>query len=436
MMELEFAYLNHILTRTHSAVDYVMNMPKRIFQNPILSDIFDLIYEFTIDYETIPCRVVLEKLIEEKLQEDPAMTVKIILYEETVEKIYDTPVDESIDGMIKTLILKNKNERLMLTIPGMIQTKDYHSAIRELEKVEELKNSDDDDGYYYFEEMENRMDYYASEYGAECVIPTGYPSLDRLMTYGGMLPGEFGIWIGRTNIGKTTVMCNLAANLIRAGRGVAYYSLESEERQIVVLMDSILSGELRAKVPTNFNDIKGNIERFKQDKLLVIKKWPGRRKTVWDFQRHIKRLQKKMTNLSAVIIDYADEIKPSDKYDRHELSVRAVFLDLNDMASELGIIVHTPTQSNLKGLRDLVDEGGAGDAYSKLRGASLIVSLNQTTEEELTGKMRWFVIKVREGVKKKIIPVIMDGSTGRITEDRSVSTVLSNIQRRGTSLVG
>ncbi|MEN6594699.1 MAG: replicative DNA helicase [Clostridiaceae bacterium] len=61
-------------------------------------------------------------------------------------------------------------------------------------------------------------------------ISTGYVALDAVTR--GLQPGHLIIIGARPGIGKTALACNIAANLCRSGRAVAYFSLEMSSTEI------------------------------------------------------------------------------------------------------------------------------------------------------------------------------------------------------------
>ncbi len=61
--------------------------------------------------------------------------------------------------------------------------------------------------------------------------PTDYPSLDQYL--GGFTPGQLNIIAARPSVGKTLFAMNVALKQVKAGRKVAFYSLEMTNKEIV-----------------------------------------------------------------------------------------------------------------------------------------------------------------------------------------------------------
>lgn len=62
-------------------------------------------------------------------------------------------------------------------------------------------------------------------------IPSGFPVFDRIL--GGLRPGEVTVWTGRNGEGKTTILNQLALNLVIHGQRVGIVSLEMRPRWIL-----------------------------------------------------------------------------------------------------------------------------------------------------------------------------------------------------------
>ena len=88
--------------------------------------------------------------------------------------------------------------------------------------------------------------------------PTGFREIDRR---GGLVPTDLIVIAGGTSQGKTSLATSIAVNAMRAGRKVAFYSMEMDRRQICARILAEKTGaSSRAILSGNLSD--GQYERF------------------------------------------------------------------------------------------------------------------------------------------------------------------------------
>jgi replicative DNA helicase len=68
----------------------------------------------------------------------------------------------------------------------------------------------------------------------------GYDTLDQAT--GGIQPGEYGLLVARTGVGKTLIICDFALRWARAGKKVLIVSCEMPPRQIIGRLDAMMAG--------------------------------------------------------------------------------------------------------------------------------------------------------------------------------------------------
>ena len=76
--------------------------------------------------------------------------------------------------------------------------------------------------------------------GEVSAIPTGLNRFDALT--GGVLPGEFGVIIGKPSVGKTAAMVSFSVHAWRKGNSVLFISGEMMKRDIMHRIDSMYQG--------------------------------------------------------------------------------------------------------------------------------------------------------------------------------------------------
>ena len=83
-------------------------------------------------------------------------------------------------------------------------------------------------------------------------VPTGWDCIDEIMD-GGLGPGELGVAVAPSGVGKTWVLCALGAAAVKAGLNVVHYSLELSEHYVGQRYDTVFT-----QIPST--DVKENKE--------------------------------------------------------------------------------------------------------------------------------------------------------------------------------
>lgn len=230
--------------------------------------------------------------------------------------------------------------------------------------------------------------------------PTGLYDLDRAWR-GGYCPGELGMIVGSTGVGKSMVACLMAANAIWRGGHVVYYTYELTPEQIeyrikhailqksptTVTQDWRTELALAAKarkiaVPTGWNlTIRNDTQT-----------WPG---IVADLDEY-KLDHGKYPDL--LIMDSADDVAPLVKRDaRHTQLLEAFVFMRSEIAEARKIRVWSTGQLN----RDSVDKARVnlrmiGDAFSKAQKSHYVLGFTQNEHDlqDASGpKLNVYVLK-------------------------------------------
>jgi replicative DNA helicase len=158
------------------------------------------------------------------------------------------------------------------------------------------------------------------------------------------------------------------------------------------------------------------MEFYKNNQLgrLIIKEYPTGTASVQTLRNHIEKLLLKSFVPSIIIIDYADIMKSSRKFDslRHELKL--VYEELRNFAMDLNVPIWTASQSNREGSNsEIVGLENMSEAYGKAMVADVVLSISRKPNEKATGAGRIFVAKNRAGRDGVLFPMHIDTSMSR-----------------------
>ena len=125
-----------------------------------------------------------------------------------------------------------------------------------------------------------------------------------------------------------------------------------------------------------------------------------------------------------IIIDYADIMRSTRKYDslRHELKL--IYEELRNMAMEMSIPIWTASQANREASNaQVVGLENMAEAYGKAMVADVVLSISRRPMEKASGEGRLFIAKNRAGRDGILFPIRMDTSMSKINVIDDVSEV-------------
>lgn len=266
-------------------------------------------------------------------------------------------------------------------------------------------------GHDFFEDIEAR---FVKTQRVTC--PTGLTQIDaREVLNGGLGRGELGVIVASTGGGKSHFLVQVGAEAIRMGKNVVHYTFELSETNVGIRYDSNL-----CVIPSgDIVDRKEDVLKFYEDNKLgrlIIKEYPTGTASVQTIRNHIEKLLLKSFVPSLIIIDYADIMKSSRKFDslRHELKL--VYEELRNLAMDINVPIWTASQANREASNsDVVGLENMSEAYGKAMVADVILSISRKANEKESGSGRIFVAKNRAGRDGMLFSMKIDTAMSRFS---------------------
>ena len=285
-------------------------------------------------------------------------------------------------------------------------------------------------GHEYVESVDDRYNE-----AARHILPTGWDVVDNLMD-GGLGKGELGVVVAPAGIGKSFLLVNLGANVIKQGKNVLHYTLELNEAYVGLRYDSVITGIANQELKYNIETVKETVEKIPGN--LIVKYYPTKTAAISTIASHVERYRMLGREPDMIILDYADLLKGNSSMAgrdlRHELG--NIYEELRGLAGTLDIPIWTASQANRSALQeDVIQADKIAESYSKIMTADFVMSLSRKIEDKVGGTGRIHVIKNRFGPDGITFPSKIDTNNGsfNIYDESSVvgkelTTQMSNHQ--------
>jgi replicative DNA helicase len=256
-------------------------------------------------------------------------------------------------------------------------------------------------GHDYLEGFEERFAFYRQDISK---IPFHLSSCNTV-TDGGCERKTLNVVVAGTGIGKTIWMCDLAANYMKMGLNVVYFTMEIEEKKISKRIDANL-------MDINIRDIKTTPELIFLDKAnrirqntkgrLEVKEYPTGSVNSSHFRFFIRELkQKKNFVPDVIIIDYLNicgsaRTKADDPYSKG----KSIAEELRALGQEHDAAVWTGVQFNRSGnLNSDADITNVAESMGVAHTADFMIALIATEDLMKQGQVMIKQLKSRYGDK-------------------------------------
>ena len=238
-------------------------------------------------------------------------------------------------------------------------------------------------------------------------VGTGWDVIDELMD-GGLGPGELGVVMAPSGIGKSWFLSKIACAALQRGVNVLHYTLELSESYVGQRYITILTGITTADQKLNKGEI---IRKVKQTEGRVkIKYYPPQFASAKTLSAHIEKVKTTGFNPQLIIIDYADLLKSGNRgSDGLYAELGGIYEELRGLSGETGIPVWTATQTNRAAIdHEVIQADSVGDSYKKVQTADFIMSVSRKTKDKLSNTGRIHIVKNRFGPDGMTFPAKID----------------------------
>ena len=251
--------------------------------------------------------------------------------------------------------------------------------------------------------------------GVAAGVPTGYPSLDRMLM--GLREGQLVIIGARPAVGKTSFALNLALNAASEGYTVAFFSLEMSGKEIAqrficahaqVSMSNFRTGKISPQEWANIGQAAEDLSRLD----ILIDDTPGI--TVTEIRAKARRMLHNKEK-AIIILDYLQLVSPpaGRRAESRTVEVSEMSRALKIMAKELAVPVISLSQLS----RAVESRTGKRPQLSDLResgsieqDADIVMFLDRSSNEQEAGRED----RPPEGITRIIVAKNRSGPMGDV----------------------
>lgn len=243
------------------------------------------------------------------------------------------------------------------------------------------------------------------------ITSTGDAGLNNVI--GGWRAKSLSTILGASGFGKSLFLANFAAATAKEGNNVVIYTLEMSEAAYAQRLMSLITDIPMRDLLTNAERAKKNIEAKylslkKTHKLgrLVIKEFPTKTATVNTLKGHLKNLPFKP---DIVFVDYAELLRPSQKFNSSWEELTGIFGECRAMAIENDIPVVTAAQTNRKalddngsGTKEYVSQVHTGGSIGIIQISDVVLTIQQSNLQKEEGVIELNPLKNRYGATNQV----------------------------------
>jgi len=357
------------------------------FESPAHKWIIGVILDYYSKYHTYPTMEVLK--IELKKEENEVLQISI---KEELKQAY-TATQDDIDYVKEEFFNFCKNQRLreaLLSSVDLLKTGEFEGIRKMIDEALKAGN-EKNIGHEYDKDVESRF-----REEEDKKIPFPWKVFNDI-TDGGIGGSNLMLLFAPPGIGKSTVVCNIAAHCIKTGYNIVYYTLELDERYVGKKIDSILTGVEVKMLKFHRKEVESAVRNLKGR--IVIKEYSPGRASLGTIESHLKQLEANNDFIpDLVIIDYPDLLKPRKVRKEAKEELDDIYTDLKGMAKDLKIPFVCPSQINRMGAKDEIIEGDkVAGSFQKMMIADFSVSLSRRRKDKINGTGRFHIMKSRLG---------------------------------------
>lgn len=399
--------LVQLLLTDHAFADQIRDVLKYdYFTLAHLRAITKALFEYHDAHRVYPSALWLQELIVNKTKNDEKLKTQIERY---FDKIHNNPMNGDAEGVRTNALEFCRRQNILGAIESILnltEQQQYDQIASTIQKAL-TQGAERDPGHIWEERFEERM---AEE--RRKPVATPWEAIN-MITAGGLSPGELGVILALTGVGKSHALVDAGAHAAMMGKIVVHLTFELSEIKTGKRYDARISG-----VP--YDELKLHQEFVKQriDALpgkIRIKKYPNRKASVQTVRGYLSKLNMEGVYPDLLIIDYADIMKSTKTYENKRFEEEAVYEELRSLADELNLPIWTAAQVNRSGMDvEVLTLKHIAECFNKSMVADLFITMNRRKNGDDETLGNFFVAKNRNGSDGLKFNILVNTALSRI----------------------
>ena len=335
-------------------IDFYNLTNPEYFSNNDIKLIFKLDKEFTLKYKSVPTKQQIFQIINQRNIKDITESKLDSIFDLDINEYDKNWVDETIEFWIEyqTLVtsIVDTSDYLQSTKVDSGNIKKVVQTVKDTILTRNNINLDFDLGLDFFDTSSHKQ-------LLNDTFSSGYPFVDQCLG-GGLQRKTLIVFAGKSKIGKSIWLSNLAVNAVKAGINTSYVSFELRDRGVIKRLGANI---LNIPISTYYSyaeqesNIKRKLENITLDTLtavpgkLIVKEYPASTIGVPDVERYLQKLEEiKGEKFELIVIDYINLMQDwrNPNSDSTYLKIKRLAEDLRGMATRNNWCIVTVTQVN------------------------------------------------------------------------------------------
>lgn len=369
--------------------------------------VFDEINNFVVKYNALPTTEAI-KIAIGKLSKNPDLLEEAIVIVNGLETNKTLPTDQNwlIDEAEKFC----KEKAIYNAVLESIQILDDKKGTKDRGIIPTLLSEalgicfDAHVGHDYLDDSEERFEFY---HKIENKIPFDLTFFNKI-TNGGITRKTLNVILAGTNVGKSLMMCHMAANYLSQGLNVLYITLEMAEESIAQRIDANLFNlDMNdiVELPKDIYEKKIGRLRSKITGKLIVKEYPTAGGSAIHFRNLIQELfLKRDFKPDIIFVDYINicssaRIKPGGQANMY-LYVKSIAEELRGLMVEFNVAGWTATQLNREGFGSSdPDLTNTAESFGLPATADMMFVI--VSNEELESLNQWMITQLKNRYQDK-----------------------------------
>ena len=368
--------------------------------------VVDAIIKYHAQYKRPPSLEIFKVMVSEI--KEPILQQSVI---DQLRNIYTKVGNVDLDYIkdkFREFCIEQNLKQVILRAVDLLEAGNYDKIKVEVDKA--LKVGQEVDlGHDYIVDMEARH----SDDEERNTVPTDWEVINDLMD-GGLGPGELGVVVAPSGVGKTWILTALGAAAVKAGKSVVHYTMELSEKYVGDRYDCVFTHTPTQEIKENKEEIARKIAKLPGK--LLIKYFPPKSISTKTIEMHIEKMIAAGNTPDLIIIDYADLVLPFAKSKDSTYAEQGdVYIELRGLGGLLQIPVWTASQTNRSGIdSEVIEADKIADSYAKVMNADFIMSWSRKSKDKINSTARAHIMKNRFGQDGITFPCKMDTHKGII----------------------